>query len=82
MSNKSEDRVRVLRLIEYIGPRSLVEKAVERSMHGTKIFGELQINVATIGTFPEILDTALKVEEREKRSRAIAKGEIVDAVQE
>jgi hypothetical protein len=78
----SEDRVRVLRLIEYIGPRSLVEHVLNTSFHGTKKFGSLMINVATIGTFPEILDTALEVEEREKKARAIARGENVNVVQE
>ena len=30
------DIVRVLRVIEYVGPRDLIEKQIEHSIHGTK----------------------------------------------
>lgn len=53
------DTIRVLRIIEYIGPRDLVEEQIKRSIHGTKNWGNgITINVATLGTFPEILAVA------------------------
>lgn len=52
----TEDRVRVLRVIEYVGPRSWVENIVTRSIHGTKECGRDRfIHAATLGTYPEIL---------------------------
>lgn len=53
------DIVRVLRIVEYVGPRDLIEKQIEQSIHGTKNFGprglEITIRAATIGGYPEIL---------------------------
>lgn len=54
------DIIRVLRIVEYVGPRDLVEAQVARSIHGTREFGtrefrSVRISAATIGTFPEIL---------------------------
>lgn len=50
------DIVRVLRVIEYIGPREWVEKTVGNSIHGTKtVQPNCEIRAATIGTYPEIL---------------------------
>lgn len=50
--------VRVLRIVEYVGPRDWVEKTVQESIHGTKHLGEMKsIRAATIGEFPEILKT-------------------------
>jgi hypothetical protein len=67
----AEDRVRVLRVIEYVGPRRAVELQVAWSIHGTRLAhrDEVTISVATIGLYPEILaaaepDTAEKYEER------------------
>lgn len=52
----AEDIVRVLRIIEYTGPRSAVEAQIERSLQGTKkLPNGLAIRVATIGGYPEIL---------------------------
>jgi hypothetical protein len=52
------DRVRVLRVIEYVGDRSWVEQEVARSIHGTKVidgkYGKGEIRAATIGVYPEI----------------------------
>ncbi|API60581.1 hypothetical protein BSL82_15860 [Tardibacter chloracetimidivorans] len=56
------DIVRVLRVVEYVGPRDLIEKQIANSLHGSKTFGhlgEVRISAVTIGEFPEIL----KVEE-------------------
>jgi len=57
----SEDIVRVLRIIEYVGRREWVEKTVAGSIHGTKVFlnKSCTIRAATIGSYPEILDTAV-----------------------
>lgn len=58
-----EDRVRVLRIIEYIGDRSEVERQIERSLHGrvlhtyrNGIGPGVEIRAATLGEFPEILE--------------------------
>ena len=61
----AKDIVRVLRLVEYVGPRDLVEEQVKRSIHGTRI-GRLarsghpdevvRITATTIGEFPQNLE--------------------------
>lgn len=69
--NKQEtkqDIVRVLRLIEYEGPRDMVEDAIKRSINGTKLCGidwshdshfrRLRITATTLGMFPEIIEAA------------------------
>lgn len=51
--------VRVLRVVEYVGPRDQIEEQVRVSIHGEKRFGRgeaIIIRAATIGTFPEILE--------------------------
>lgn len=54
-----EDIIRILRIVEYVGRRSWVEKTVAESIHGTKkIHGSEEIRAATIGAFPEILKEA------------------------
>jgi hypothetical protein len=56
----AEDIVRVIRIIEYVGPRGKVEKQIAMSIHGTKDTGNgIRISAATIGEFPEILERAL-----------------------
>lgn len=52
----AEDIVRVLRVIEYVGPRSAIEKQILGSVHGEHTFGYITIKAATVGTFPEILE--------------------------
>lgn len=59
------DIIRVLRIIEYVGPRDLVENQIIRSIHGSKFYGpkgECRITVTTLGNFPDILD-AVEVDE-------------------
>lgn len=52
----AQDTVRVLRIIEYIGPRDKIEKQIAGSVHGTKECGNgVIIRAGTIGTFPEVL---------------------------
>jgi hypothetical protein len=60
----AEDRIRILRILEYEGPRSWVETALtNRGVKGEKIIcyvrGEKEnpclIREAILGTFPEIV---------------------------
>ena len=56
----SEDRIRVLRVIEYEGDRAAVEYQITRSLHGERQAtwpdkGTVTIRAATLGTYPEIL---------------------------
>jgi hypothetical protein len=52
------DIVRVLRVIEYVGPRADVERTIANSIHGERnIGGGFFIRAATIGAYPEILST-------------------------
>lgn len=61
-----DDYIRVLRLIEYEGPREFVESQVERSIHGTRVFNLpntrnrefIRITGTTLGLFPEIVAEA------------------------
>ena len=58
-----EDRVRVLRLVEYEGPRSLVEAQIKNSIHGTRCFSpnrsdRVRITAVTLDQFPEVLEKA------------------------
>jgi hypothetical protein len=61
----AQDTVRVLRIIEYTGPRDWVERQIELSITGTKKIESSKdqvciIRVATIGTYPEILEPVKK----------------------
>lgn len=50
------DRVRVLRIIEYDGPRDRVEETIARSVTNWRDGGRgLKIRAVTLGTFPEVL---------------------------
>ena len=54
------DQVRVLRVIEYIGPRDWVEKTLNSSIQGersgTVAGASWTIRTATLGQFPEVLN--------------------------
>jgi len=55
------EKVRVLRVIEYVGDRDWVEKQVAQSIQGEKRItrGNITIGVikvATLGTYPEVLE--------------------------
>lgn len=57
----SQDIVRVLRIVEYVGPRDQVEEQVRRSIHGRCSFvSAISIRATTIGEFPDILNAAEK----------------------
>ena len=51
------DSVRVLRVIEYTGPRDAVEEQVKRSIHGERRVKGVVIRAATVGDYPDILDS-------------------------
>lgn len=52
--------IRVLRVIEYRGPRAEVELQVERSIHGTKrLPNGVIISAATVGQYPEMIDNPI-----------------------
>lgn len=54
---RSEDIIRVFRVLEYSGRRSRVEDTIARSIHNDRIVGNgLTIRAATLGTYPEILE--------------------------
>lgn len=58
-----EDIVRVLRVIEYVGPRGRVESTVSKSIHGERDCGNgLFIRASTVGAYPEILERCVGVE--------------------
>lgn len=60
------DIIRVLRVIEYTGPRADVEAQVATSLQGVRRgIGSCLIKAATIGTFPEILDELIEEEKSE-----------------
>ena len=50
------DKVRVLRVIEYVGPRSAVERIINNSVKHIVTFDYVTIIGATIGAYPEILE--------------------------
>jgi len=47
--------VRVLRIVEYVGPRAGVEQEVAMALHGTKHIGKtgIMIRATTLGEYPE-----------------------------
>jgi hypothetical protein len=49
------DIVRVLRVLEYTGPRDRVEETLRRFIQGEEVYGGVTIRAATIGEFPELL---------------------------
>lgn len=54
-----QDVVRVLRLYEFTGLRSDVERQIVQSIHGTKRPGKVFITGASLREFPEIVDGQL-----------------------
>lgn len=63
------DNIRVLRVIEYTGPRDKVEDQVARSLHGEKrLPNGVTIKAATVGVYPEILDNVITDEEWLKKN--------------
>ena len=53
------DRVRVLRIYEFEGPRDMMEKQIANSVHGQRSWGNgCTIRAVTLGTYPEIMGPA------------------------
>lgn len=54
------DQVRVVRIIEYVGPRDKIEEQIARSMgdgtHRVGLNTSITIRIATLGNIMEILD--------------------------
>lgn len=56
----TEDTVRILRIVEYTGPRSAVERHFINVLHGEKRQTDgVVIKAATLGQFPEILESSV-----------------------
>ena len=57
-----EEIVRVLRLVEYEGPRKEVEEQVRNSIHGTRMGMKcVRITAVTLDQFPEVLVEARNI---------------------
>lgn len=71
-----EDIVRVLRIIEYVGPRSKVEKQVGRSIGpGPTDFGNgVTIRTAVLGQYPECLVSMRLQVEGNEQAKAVVDG--------
>lgn len=59
----TQDKIRVLRIYEFVGDRLGVERQIANSLHGEKTFKtpeghQITIRAATLGTFPEILENS------------------------
>ena len=68
-----QDIVRVLRVIEYVGPRDIVEEQIAHSVHGTRKFGNgATVRAATIGSYPEVLESIQA--QLDKQAEAAANG--------
>lgn len=70
-----KDVVRVVRIVEYIGQRDVVESVVAKSIQGEKYalvkdagqtVGGIMIRVATLGKYPDILSDAVTREAEER----------------
>jgi len=64
-AENGDDIVRVLRLVEYEGPRGAVEAQVAISIHGTRQVrvlewprGGVRITAVTLGVYPEVIEEA------------------------
>lgn len=68
----TQDKVRVLRVYEFVGDRQAIEAQIANSLHGERTFqnsrigGTVTIRAATIGTYPEILKAAAERDEKEE----------------
>ena len=53
MAKRKQDKVRVLRVVEYVGDRNAVESEVTRAIHGERVIegrdGTVLIKAATLG---------------------------------
>lgn len=50
------DIIRILRVLEYVGPRERLEYMYEQNaIKGQRTFGDVTIREAMVGAFPEII---------------------------
>ncbi len=57
--SSNEDTIRVLRILEYVGSRSIVEEHLRRAVHERVVRREgkqMTIRGTTLGLFPDILE--------------------------
>ncbi len=73
MADTEKEIIRVLRLVEYEGPRAEVEAQVAGSLHGTRFYrrgGEqIRITGMTLGIYPEVIEEARRIIEPLERSK-------------
>jgi hypothetical protein len=77
--------VRVLRVLEYVGPREDVERALRNSsVKGEKVFNGLRVREAVVGTFPELLTSPRKEQDYDPKAlefkEQLNAGNVVDAL--
>ena len=58
LSPAAEDQVRVLRVLEYTGPRSKVESTLGKSIHAEVTYDGMTIRESRLGSFPEVVERA------------------------
>ncbi len=52
-----EDTIRIVRVLEYVGPRKALERVLEQNaVKGQRRFGDIVVREAILGDFPEIVD--------------------------
>lgn len=88
------DIIRVMRLVEYIGPRDLVEEQVKNSLHGSKTIKErfypksddngrrsnnLVIRATTLGEFSEVIIGWMANKQEESDVMKLVRKEFGDA---
>ena len=62
--------VRVLKIVEYVGPREWVEQTIKRSLpKETRLGSSCIIRTAVIGTYPEILEEEERENKKERKSK-------------
>lgn len=68
-NNATAPNHRILRVLEYVGPRAVIEDAVKRSLHGTRIGGTHEnaynITAVTLHEYPEVIRLARKIDATE-----------------
>ena len=53
------DRIRVLRVVEYVGSRDEIESIIGKSLHGKRHIETGYIQATTLGEFPDIMKSVL-----------------------
>lgn len=58
------DIIRVFRILEYVGPRDVVERTIANSIQGEKMVGHMVIKAATLDMYTEVRDKDTLLETR------------------